>query len=191
MSAEAAALGACCPRTFCESRYGNAKDEKRARAQPSSTVRAPRRRKRGTQGYDAGKKIKGRKRHIIVDTLGLILKVVIHPADIQDRDGAKLVLKKLDDQFPRLEKIWADGGYAGKLVEWAKELGQWVLEIVKRPETAVGFEVLPHRWIVERTFAWLGRFRRLSKDYEVLIETSEAMIRIAMIRLMVRRLGTR
>jgi putative transposase len=121
----------------------------------------------------------------------LILEVVVHPADIQDRDGAKLVLKKLDDQFPRLEKIWADGGYAGKLVDWAKEIGQWVLEIVKRPETAVGFEVLPHRWIVERTFAWLGRFRRLSKDYEVLIETSEAMIRIAMIRLMVRRLGAR
>jgi putative transposase len=121
----------------------------------------------------------------------LILKVVVHPADIQDRDGAKLVLKKLADQFPRLQKIWADGGYAGKLVDWAKDFGQWVLEIVKRSDTAVGFELLPHRWIVERTFAWLGRFRRLSKDYEVLIETSEAMIRIAMIRLMVRRLAAR
>jgi putative transposase len=88
-----------------------------------------------------------------------------------------------------LQKIWADGGYAGKLVDWAKETGQWVLEIVKRSDPAVGFEVLPHRWIVERTFAWLGRFRRLSKDYEVLIETSEAMIRVAMIRLMVRRLA--
>jgi putative transposase len=119
----------------------------------------------------------------------LILECVVHPADIQDRDGAKLVLEKLGERFPRLQKIWADGGYAGKLVDWVKELGQWALEIVKRSDAAVGFEVLPHRWIVERTFAWLGRFRRLSKDYEVLIETSEAMIRIAMIRLMVRRLA--
>lgn len=119
----------------------------------------------------------------------MILDCVVHPADIQDRDGAKLVLEKLTD-FPRLKKIWADGAYAGKLVDWAKELGEWVLEIVKRSDNAVGFEVLPHRWIVERTFAWLGRFRRLSKDYEALIETSEAMIRVAMIRLMIRRLAT-
>jgi putative transposase len=122
--------------------------------------------------------------------LGLILECVVHPADIQDRDGAKLVVEKLGERFPRLRKIWADGGYAGKLVDWAKELGQWVLEIVKRSDSVVGFEALPHRWIVERTFAWLGRFRRLSKDYEVLIETSEAMIRIAMIQLMIRRLAT-
>lgn len=146
-------------------------------------------RKRGPKGYDAGKKVQGRKRHIVVDTLGLILGCVVHPADIQDRDGAKLVLEKIRSHFPRLKKIWADGGYAGKLVDWAKEAGQWVLEIVKRSDTAVGFEVLPHRWIVERTFAWLGRFRRMSKDYEALIETSEAMIRIAMIRLMTRRLA--
>jgi putative transposase len=122
--------------------------------------------------------------------LGLILECVVHPADIQDRDGAKLVLEKLADRFPRLQRIWADGAYAGKLVDWAKEFGQWVLEIVKRTDEAVGFEVLPHRWIVERTFAWLGRFRRLSKDYEVLIETSRAMIHIAMIQLMARRLAT-
>jgi putative transposase len=114
---------------------------------------------------------------------------VVHPADIQDRDGAKLVLEKLVNRFPRLQRIWADGGYAGKLVDWAKEIGQWVLEIVKRTDDVKGFEVLPHRWIVERTFAWLGRFRRLSKDYEALIETSEAMIRVAMIRLMTRRLA--
>ena len=99
------------------------------------------------------------------------------------------MLEKLSDQFPRLEKIWADGAYAGKLVDWAKDFGQWVVEIVKRSADAVGFEVLPHRWIVERTFAWLGRFRRLSKDYEALVETSEAMIQIAMIRLMARRLA--
>jgi putative transposase len=117
------------------------------------------------------------------------MECVVHPADIQDRDGAKLVLEKLADRFPRLQRIWADGAYAGKLVDWAKDLGQWVLEIVKRADDAVGFEVLPHRWIVERTFAWLGRFRRLSKDYEVLIETSRAMIHVAMIRLMVRRLA--
>jgi putative transposase len=119
----------------------------------------------------------------------LILDCVVHPADIQDRDGAKLVLEKLAGRFPRLRKIWADGAYAGKLVDWAKDLGQWVLEIVKRTDDAVGFELLPHRWIVERTFAWLGRFRRLSKDYEVLIETSTAMIYVAMIRLMIRRLA--
>lgn len=113
----------------------------------------------------------------------------VHPADIQDRDGAKLVLEKLVDRFPRLERIWADGAYGGKLVDWAKDFGQWILEIVKRSDDAVGFEVLPHRWIVERTFAWLGRFRRLSKDYEVLTETSKAMIHVAMIRLMTRRLA--
>lgn len=146
-------------------------------------------RKRGPKGYDAGKKVKGRKRHILVDTLGLILDFTVHPADIQDRDGAKKVLEKLGSRFPRLQKIWADAAYGGKLVDWAKEVGDWVLEIVKRSDTAKGFELLPHRWIVERTFAWLGRFRRLSKDYEALIESSEAMIRIAMIRLMVRRLA--
>ena len=119
----------------------------------------------------------------------MILDLVVHPADVQDRDGGKLVLEKLDKRFPLLKKIWADGAYAGKLVDWAKEFGEWVLEIVKRSDNAKGFELLPHRWIVERTFAWLGRFRRLSKDYEVLIETSEAMVRIAMIRLMIRRLA--
>lgn len=119
----------------------------------------------------------------------MILDLVVHPADIQDRDGAKLVLKKLADRFPRLKRIWADGAYTGKLVDWAKDFGSWILEIVKRSDDAQGFELLPHRWIVERTFAWLGRFRRLSKDYEVLIETSEAMVRIAMIRLMIRRLA--
>jgi putative transposase len=115
------------------------------------------------------------------------LACVVHPGDVQDRDGAKLVLEGLADRFPRLKRIWADGAYAGKLVDWAKDLGQWVLEIVKRTDDAVGFEVLPHRWIVERTFAWLGRFRRLSKDYEMLIETSKAMVHVAMIRLMIRR----
>ncbi len=90
--------------------------------------------------------------------------------------------------FPRLKLIWADGGYAGQLIDWAKRLGRWTLEIVKRSEDAVGFAVLPKRWIVERTFAWLGKYRRLSKDYETLTESSESMIRIAMINLMLHRL---
>jgi len=119
----------------------------------------------------------------------LLLACVVHPGDIQDRDGAKLVLEKLGQRFPRLQKIWADQAYSGQLVEWVKDRWGWVLEIVKRFDTASGFEVLPHRWIVERTFAWLGRHRRLSKDYEVYPETSETMIRLAMIRLMVRRLA--
>lgn len=129
----------------------------------------------------------GRKRHIVVDTLGFLLAVVVHAADIQDRDGAKLVLAKLVGHFPRLRLIWADGGYAGALVEWTRELGGWVLEIVRRYELH-RFEVLPHRWVVERTLAWLGRYRRLSKDYEALPATSETFIRIAGINLLVHRL---
>lgn len=133
--------------------------------------------------------MKGRKRHIVVDTLGLLLRCVVHPADVQDRDGAKLVLKEVAERFPRLKKVWADGGYAGQLVEQVKEWGKWVLEIVKKSDGLQGFQVLPHRWIVERTFAWLGRYRRLSKDYEATTETSETMIRLAMIRLMLGRLA--
>jgi putative transposase len=133
--------------------------------------------------------VKGRKRHIVVDTLGLVLHCVVHPADVQDRDGAKLVLDQLSERFPRLSKIWADGGYAGQLVEQVKDWGKWVLEVVKKADKSEGFQVLPHRWIVERTFAWLGRNRRLSKDYEAFLETSETMIRLAMIRLMLKRLA--
>jgi len=125
---------------------------------------------------------------VIVDTLGLVLMVVVHAASIQDRDGAKLVLAKLVGVFPRLKLIWADGGYAGKLIEWTKALAGWVLEIVKRSDDVQGFEVLPKRWIVERTLAWLGRYRRLSKDYEAQPESSEAMIYLGMINLMVHRL---
>lgn len=123
-----------------------------------------------------------------MDTLGLILAVVVHAASVQDRDGAKLVLAKLAGFFPRLKLIWADGGYAGKLIEWVKQLGGWTLEIVKRSDDLKGFVVLPKRWIVERTFAWLGKYRRLSKEYEALTASSEAMILIAMINLMVHRL---
>ena len=114
--------------------------------------------------------------------------MVVHAASIQDRDGARLVLSKLKGRFPRLKLIWADGGYAGQLVDWVTQFGNWVLEIVKRSDDVKGFVVIPHRWVVERTFAWLGKFRRLSKDYEALPETSESLIYAAMIHIMLRRL---
>jgi putative transposase len=143
----------------------------------------------GVRGYDAGKNVKGRKRHILVDVLGLLLMVVVHAANIQDRDGAKIVLEKSNGKFPRLELIWADAGYAGKLIEWVKQCCGWILEIVKRSDDVKGFQILHHRWVVERTFGWLNRYRRLSKDYEELPETSEALIYAAMVHLMVRRLS--
>ena len=153
-------------------------------SQTAKTTEVP-----GERGYDAGKKIKGRKRHILVDTMGLLLLVVVHSAGIQDRDGAKLLLEKAKGMFPRLKLIWADGGYAGKLVEWVKTVCSWVLQIVKRTDDVKGFKLLPQRWVVERNFGWIGRNRRLSKDYEGRTETSEAMIYWAMTRLMVRRLA--
>jgi putative transposase len=142
----------------------------------------------GPCGYDAGKKVKGRKRHILVDTLGLLLAVVVHPADIQDRDGAKLVLAKVGGLLPRLQLIWADGGYAGQLIAWVQSQCGWLLQTVLRPVGVKGFVLLPRRWVVERTFGWFGRYRRLSKDYERLTDTSETMILIAMIHRMSRYL---
>ena len=127
-----------------------------------------------------------------MDTLGLVLAVVVHAANIQDRDGAKLVLERLRHKFSRLRCIWADGGYAGQLVTWVRQLRVWRklrLEIVSRPEGTKGFVLLPKRWVVERTFAWLGRYRRLSKDYEFHTQTSETLIHVAMINVMVRRLA--
>lgn len=118
----------------------------------------------------------------------MVLAVVVHEASIQDRDGAKLVLQRIKGRFARLTLIWADAGYAGKLIEWAREFASWTLEIVKRNDDLQGFHVLPRRWVVERTFGWLGRYRRLSKDYEQLPDNSEAMILLAMINLMSRRL---
>ena len=144
----------------------------------------------GLRGYDAGKKINGRKRHILVDTLGLIIGVLVHEAGIQDRDGAKLLLSGLFGKLPGLQLIWADGGYAGKLIDRVKEQFQWTLEIVKRNKGAAGFQLLPRRWVVERTFAWLTRYRRLSKDYEFRTANSEALIYIAMINNMARRLAS-
>lgn len=146
----------------------------------------------GTEcGFDAGKKVTGRKRHLLVDTLGLIIKVVVTAGNVQDRDGAKLVLQQAAEQeelIKRLKLIWADGGYRGTLIEWVAEVFGWTLEIVEKPEGQVGFQILPRRWVVERTFAWLVRQRRLARDYERLPETSEAFIYIAMIRVMLRRL---
>ncbi len=144
---------------------------------------------KGVRGYDAGKKVNGRKRHILVDTMGLLLMIVVHTANIQDRDGAKQVLEKAKQEFSGLKLIWADGGYAGKLIDWVKEQCLWVLEIVKRNDDVKGFKVLPRRWVVERTFAWVGRYRRLSKDYENLTTSSEADFYAAMVHIMVRRLA--
>ena len=125
---------------------------------------------------------------MVVDTLGLLMAVVVHAANIQDRDGAKLVLRKLAGGFSSLSLIWADGGYAGKLIDWAFSFGRWLLQIVERNRDVKGFAVLPRRWVVERTFSWLGKYRRLSKDYESLPVSSETMIQLAMINLMIHRL---
>lgn len=146
----------------------------------------------GVRGYDAGKKIKGRKRHVLVDTLGLVLAVVVTSAAVQDRDGAKELLVRLRHTFTRLVCVWADGGYAGRLVEWLWDVRvrrKIRLEIVKRTDAAGGFTVLPKRWIVERTFGWLMKYRRLRCDYERDPQTSETWIKIAMIHLMLRRLA--
>jgi len=143
----------------------------------------------GVSGYDAGKKIKGRKRHIVTDTLGFMVGLVVHSAGIQDRDGAPEVLKSIRGSYPHLHHVFADGGYAGpKLRDALEDIGDWTIEIVKRSDTAEGFEVIPRRWVVERTFAWLNRCRRLAKDWEKSIESSQAWILIAHIRTLTRRI---
>jgi putative transposase len=141
-------------------------------------------------GYDVHKNVKGRKRHLLVDTLGLPLSVYVTSADAQDRVGAQCLLAGLKPLLPRLQKIWADGAYTGeKLASWCKEQGGWELEIVERSADTEGFAVLPHRWVVERTFGRLMRNRRLSKDYERKVQTSETYIKVAMIRLILKRLA--
>ena len=142
----------------------------------------------GVRGYDPAKQVMGRKRHVIVDTLGLLLSVLVTPADLPDYDGGWLMLEQMAGRFFRLVKIWADSKYRGSLVEIAQEWYHRSLEIVERSPEAKGFELLPHRWIVERTIAWFGRCRRLSKDYEAGPESGEAFIQIAMMHLMLRRL---
>jgi putative transposase len=142
--------------------------------------------KRGARGYDAGKKIKGRKRHIAVDTQGNLLIATVHSAGIQDRVGARAVLMRLFCRFDAITKVFADGGYTGKLIEWAKEMFGYDVEVVKRNELHT-FKVLPKRWIVERSFAWMGWSRRLSKDYEIKPSSSEAMIWISFSHTLLKR----
>jgi len=144
----------------------------------------------GPRGFDAGKKINGRKRHIVTDTEGHLVGVHVHAADIQDRDGAPDLLASIRSLYPWLRHIFADGGYAGdKLRAAMATLGQWTFEIIKRSDAAKGFELLPRRWVVERTFAWLGRCRRLAKDFEASVESAVAWILIAHIRRLARRLA--
>ena len=140
------------------------------------------------RGVDGGKKTKGRKRHIIVDTLGLLLSVVVHAANEHDSKSATKVIQLLKDRFNRLIKIIADGGYRGELIENTKISFGLILEVILRKDDSPKFEVIPKRWIVERTFAWFESYRRLSKDFEFLTDTSENMIRLAMIKLMLNRL---
>jgi putative transposase len=169
----------------------------------SQTVRTTER--GGPRGYDGGKKMSGRKRHLLVDTSGLVLNAVVHPADVADRDGARLVLAPSveEDRLPRLKRLWADAGYRGAgLREWITERLGLSLEIVQRrrrwvwvpkdvePESLPeGFEVIKRRWVAERTFAWITRNRRMSRDYEFLAQTTEALVYVSMIRLMLKRLA--
>ena len=141
-----------------------------------------------TRGYDAGKKINGRKRHIAVDTGGLLLAVVVTMAGIQDRDGAYRLLAALRTHFTTVSLVWADGGYAGRLLIWAKKVLLLTIEIAKRTDDLACFTVLPRRWVVERTFGWISRHRRCVRDYETLPQHHEAIIYISMIMTMSRRL---
>jgi transposase len=141
------------------------------------------------RGYDAGKKINGRKRHVVVDTLGLLLCVLVTAASVQDRDGARPLLEQVAAACRRVRLVWADGGYAGKLLDWARTRLKITLEIVKRSDDVKGFVVLPRRWVVERTLAWIVRHRRCARDYERLPQHHEAMVRWTMIRITSRRLA--
>ncbi|MGB6618761.1 MAG: IS5 family transposase, partial [Xanthobacteraceae bacterium] len=144
----------------------------------------------GPRGFDAGKKIKGRKRHIVTDTEGHLVGLQVHQADIQDRDGAVGVLSSIRSLYPWLRHVFADGGYAGdKLRDALRKIGTWTIAIIKRSDQASGFEVLPRRWVVERTFAWLGRCRRLAKDFETTIASAVAWVFVAHIRTLTRRLA--
>jgi putative transposase len=142
----------------------------------------------GDVGFDGGKQVKGRKRHIAVDTLGLLLVVIVTAASFPEANSAPLLGSKLQAKSTRLKKIWADGGYKEQFIDWFLKKCEIIVEIVKRREGAVGFEVQPKRWVVERTFAWLYFFRRLSKDYEYYTTTSESMVYLASIRIMLKRL---
>ena len=144
----------------------------------------------GPRGYDAGKKIQGRKRHLLVDTLGFLLRGIVHPASVQDRDGLAPLLLRIRRRFAFLGLLFADGGYQGEVAASAARREQLELAIIKRSAAATGFVVLPRRWVVERSFAWFGRNRRLAKDVESLTASSTAMIYLAATRLLTRRLAT-
>jgi putative transposase len=144
----------------------------------------------GIRGYDAHKRVKGRKRHLLVDTLGLPISVYVTPADVHDTQGARRLLAGLKYFVPRLKRIWADAAYRGReLAEWCFQHGGWELDVVEREPGMRGFSVQQHRWVVERSFAWLTRNRRLAKDYERKVQTSETLIEVAAIRLLLRRLS--
>jgi transposase len=157
----------------------------------SQPVKAAEEVARASRGYDAGKKINGRKRHIAAGTIGLLLTVLITAASIQDRDAAKPLLRNLKKAFPAIKLAWADGIYAGKLVAWAITALKLTLEIVRRPDDLHTFKVLPRRWVVERTPAWITRCRRTVRDYERLPEHHETIVYWAMIITMSRRLARR
>jgi len=144
---------------------------------------------RDTRGYDAGKRVNGRKRHIVVDTLGLLLVAMVTAASVQDRDGGARVLERLRFTMPSVVTVFADGGYAGRLVVYARQVLRVTVDVVRKPADQRGFAVLPRRWVVERTFAWIVRCRRLDHDYERLPATAEAMTKWAMIGIMTRRLA--
>jgi len=144
----------------------------------------------GIRGYDAGEKVLGRKRHLLTDTLGLPLVIKVHSAGIQDRDSFWLVVEKVKRRFPWLRIVFADSGYNAIQTQCAAAQNKLRLEIVKRPRDAEGFHLLPRRWVIERTFAWLGRNRRLAKDFEQLIETATAMLVVGTVQLFVRRLAS-
>jgi transposase len=144
----------------------------------------------GPRGYDAAKKVKGRKRHIVTDTCGLLVGAEVHPADVQDRDGAVLVIEAVHQLFPWLRHLFADSVYNGpNLHEALAKFGKWTIEIVKRAADAAGFQLLPRRWVVERTLAWLNRNRRLAKDFEASIASAKAWVYIASVQLLIRRLA--
>ena len=144
----------------------------------------------GPRGYAAEKMVKGRKRHILTDTIGLLVGATVHPADVQDRDGAPGLLASIRGAFPWLRHVFADGGYAGdKLRHALANLGTWTIEILKRSDAAKGFVLLPRRWVVERTLAWLNRNRRLAKDFEATVESAVTWLYIASVKLMSRRLA--
>lgn len=144
----------------------------------------------GPRGFDAGKRVRGRKRHIVTDTNGLLLAVHVHPANVQDVHGAVPLLERLRTKFPKLRHVFADRIYRGdQLLRAVAHCGSWIIEIVERPAGVKGFQLLPRRWVVERTFAWLGRCRRLAKDFEASIASATAWLLVAQIRLLTRRLA--